>query len=196
MRSRLLSQQAFSTHTQEKHEMLKRLPLIALVLLVGMSGAAHAEFYVGAAYLNSSVDIEAGEDFSTDQGGWKILAGYNFFKFLGGELSYRDFGSISDSVEDSSIKGDLTSFDIAARGVLPLGIFRPFVKVGYSNLSADFTFDDSINDPENSSDSEWELQYGIGLDVNISKISLRLEYEKYDIDDSLDSIALGAYWRF
>jgi OOP family OmpA-OmpF porin len=171
--------------------MLKRLPLVVLVLLIGMSTAAHAEFYLGAAYMNTSAEVQASEKFSTDEGGWKFLAGYNFLKFLGVEAAYRDMGSLSDSENGVQFDADLKSVDVSARGILPLGIFRPFVKAGYANLDTEFSIDD-VKD----SDTNWELLYGIGLDLNISKISLRAEYERFDVDDDLDTISLGAYFRF
>jgi OOP family OmpA-OmpF porin len=177
---------------------MKKLIPIAIVLLMGMSAAAHADFYVGASYLSTDAEFEtAFEDFDTDDSSYKFFAGFNFAKFFGIEASYRDLGTHQQTVGLNMIDLDLDAIDLSARAKLDIGKrLTVFAKAGYANIGASGSFDfDGV--PEDIDEDEWELIYGVGVDVNLGgRFGLRAEWEEYDIDDTLNSFSAGVFFRF
>ena len=108
----------------------------------------------------------------------------------------RDLGSHAGTDGDDSISTDIKAADLSARGILPLGKrFELFAKLGYANISEDGQFD--IGDVQDSIDgSSWELLYGVGVGVKVWKLTIRAEWEEYDVESSLNSFSLGAAFNF
>lgn len=176
---------------------MKRILPVAILLMLCASGVARAEFYVGASFLSTDSEFDTAiENFDSDDSGYKIFGGWTFFKFVGLEASYRDMGNQSQVMGTSAVDFDLTAYDLSAKGILPLGMFAIYAKVGFADISTDGTLDlDGFI--QNIDDSSTEVLYGIGVDLNIGgHFGVRAEYETYDVSDSLDSISLGAFWRF
>jgi len=177
---------------------VKRLIPLAIVALCCLAIPAKAEFYVGAGYLNNSAQFEESGNFSFDssESGWKVFGGFNFLKFVGVEASYRDQGSFSESDALTTIKADIKSYDIAARGILPLGsLVELFAKAGYANLNSDGYIDQGLTSAS-FDESDWELMYGVGVGLNFGKFGVRAEYETYDVDTDLNSVSLSGLFRF
>jgi hypothetical protein len=171
---------------------------LAIVLLFGLSTAAHAEFYLGASYLSTDADLgNAVESFSTDDSGYKFFGGFTFLKFLGVEASYRDMGNHTETKELTSSDVDLRSVDLAARGILPIGKrLELFAKLGYAHIEYDGAFDiNGVVDPVDETSDE--LMYGLGVGFKFGGFfGLRAEWETYEVDTSLNSFSLGAVFRF
>jgi OOP family OmpA-OmpF porin len=174
--------------------MMKRMIAVAVVAICGLCLPAWAgDGYVGASYMSSSADFATVlESHSADSDGWKIFGGYNFMKYFGVELTYYDLGSFDVTEGDNPIKADITVFDFSGRGILPLGErFALFAKLGYSTVDVDFTSEGG------SSARDWELLYGIGASVSLSKsFGIRAEWESWNVETSLDAWSLGVYFRF
>jgi len=170
--------------------MLERLMVMTAVLAAAsLANTVHAGFYVGASYLQTDSEFETAVDnFEADDSSFKVFAGCTFIKFLGVEASYRDLGNQSDSSGSGSIDLDLEAIDVSARGILPLGkVVSLFGKVGYANIQSDGDIDLD----------EWDLLYGAGIDIHLIKwLGVRAEWEEYDVDDSLNSLSVGAFFRF
>jgi hypothetical protein len=113
-------------------------------------------------------------------------------KYFGVELTYYDLGSFDVTEGDSPINADITVFDFSGRGILPLGEkFALFAKLGYSTVDVDITTEGG------SSARDWELLYGIGASVDLGKsFGIRAEWESWNVETSLDTWSLGAYFRF
>jgi OOP family OmpA-OmpF porin len=178
--------------------MIRLIP-IAIIAFCCFALPAQAGPYVGASYLSNSAEFDdAVGDFSfdSDESGWKIFAGWNIIRFVGIEASYRDLGTHSATEGDDFINADINAFDIGARGILPLGKrFELFGKVGYAKINEDGVYD--INDvPDTFDSSSWELMYGVGLGVKVWKVTIRAEWEEYDVENSLNSFSLGAAFNF
>jgi len=172
---------------------MKRFALAVAVVVIGWTSNA-AAFTVGASYLSNNADFSSAvSDFSTDAGGYKIFLGFDFIKFFGGELSYRDLGNYNETSGSSSIDASIKAYDASVRGILPLGkLFSIFAKAGYSNISTSGFFDGTVVD-----ESDWKLFYGVGVDLNLGEhMGVRTEWEQYDVDQSLNSLSLGAFFRF
>ena len=168
--------------------------VVMVVALVMFAPASNAEFYLGASATTTTVQAKS-VNFDEDDIGWKAYGGYNFIKYFGLELDYRDMGTMSDS----SISADVTAAALSARGILPLGKhFELSARLGY--MAWDFKVE---ND---ESDDDFDLTYGLGAAVIIgSHFEIRLEYEVLEIDFSdssgdtpvdVDTISLGAVFRF
>ena len=177
---------------------MKRIIPLAIIAFCCFALPAQAGFYVGASYLSTSAEFDdaIGDfDFDSDEAGWKLFAGWNIIRFVGIEASYRDLGSHAGTNGDDSFSTDIKAADIGARGILPLGRFELFAKVGYANISEDGQFD--INDiPGTIDGSSWELLYGAGVGVKVWKVTIRAEWEEYDVESSLNSFSLGAAFNF
>lgn len=166
--------------------MTRKIALVILFVLVAAT-PSFAGFYVGASYGNTTVEVdEPGFTFDADDPSWKVFAGYRFLKFIGVEGSYVDLGSPTEDAVTIESKG-WSAFGV---GVLPLGPFGLFAKVGAISSETDITgaLDDSSTDPA----------YGVGAEFGFSKIAIRAEYELLDIDDtdSVYMLSVGAAWRF
>jgi hypothetical protein len=177
---------------------MKRGIAVTLLLLAGFATGARAGMYVGASAMSTSAEFsDAAQSFDTSDYAWKVFGGYTILKFLGVETSYRDLGSHAARSSDKSVSADLQAYDVCARGVLPVGNnLRLFVKAGYANISSKGTSD--FSGVLSSFDvSNWEMMYGAGVDWTFGKlVGVRAEWETYNVDTSLNSLSVGAYFQF
>jgi hypothetical protein len=156
------------------------------------------EAYVGASYLSSNGEFETSlETFNPDAGGWKIFGGYNFNKFVGLELTYYDLGTLEDAKEEATFSADVSSYDLALKGILPLGKrFELNGKLGYAYLSIDSTLVGPAV-TTTAGISTWELIYGVGVAFKVGqRFGIRAEWEVWNSEDSIEAYSIGAYYRF
>jgi OOP family OmpA-OmpF porin len=183
--------------------------LVALVGLVALSAlpavAADNGFYLGASVGQTQLEIdELGEDvesadFSGDDMAYKVFAGFRFITFLGVEGSYRDFGAPEDDVTalDGTVTADITGYDVAAVGFLPLGIADIFAKAGMISRDADLTLD-AGDLSESASESGEDPFYGLGFQFRIKSFAIRAEVEYFDVEDvdGLYMYSVGGTYTF
>lgn len=167
--------------------MIRRLALVLLLSLAAATASYAGPFYVGASYGNASVEVdEPTLDFDADDPGWKVFAGFRFLRFLGVEASYFDLGTPSDG----GVTFETTGWSGFGVGVLPLGPVGLFAKAGVVATDSDITGvgNDDSTDPA----------YGVGVEVDVWKITIRGEYEMFDIEDtdSVYLLSVGAAWKF
>jgi hypothetical protein len=94
--------------------------------------------YVGASVGNAKVKADPADvRFSEWDTSWKVFAGYMFNENIGAEIGYHDMGSPDDSGFEVS---ELTAFTSQVIGVLPLGQFDLFAKVGLAYYDAEFEY--------------------------------------------------------
>jgi hypothetical protein len=186
-----------------------RAGALTLVLaLFGVAQAAESGFYLGGSIGQTTLkvpsDIVDVPDFSEDDTGYKIFAGYNWnlaLFNLGIEGGYVDLGSPSDSLlVDTSIKIDADGWNLWGMGGVNLGPFDIYAKVGM--ISWDASLSISGVDPGfgvgSLSDSGSDYGYGLGARVALGKFHIRGEWELYDIEDTDDvyMFSLGLAWQF
>ena len=171
------------------------LPAIAAIL-VSLAAlptqAADNGIYLGASVGQSGLQID---DLSYDASatGYKIIAGWRFLDWLAVEGNYVDFGSGDDRVEGTKIEAEADGISLSAVGFLPVGPVDLFARVGAVDWSAD------ISSPGLGSDSDdgTDLTYGIGAQFRVWSLSIRAEYEMFDVSDAdLDMISVGVTWTF
>ncbi len=159
--------------------------------------ASAGKAYIGAAYTNTDSEFDTAVDsFDPDDSGWKVYGGFNIIRWLGLEASYRELGNLQQTVPGATFDIDVEAFDVAARAIAPVGIVSLFAKAGYANIALDGSLDvgGTITDFD---EDEWELFYGVGVDIHLGKrFGLRAEWEEYDTDDDLNTLSGGAFFRF
>lgn len=179
--------------------MTRKSFVVFVCMLSGLCLPASAgEGYVGASYLDSNAEFRTvSQNYDISSSGWKLFGGFNFIKYFGAELTYYDVGSFDDQQGANSIDSDIEVFDLAGRGILPLGQrVELFARLGYSRVSVDTT---STTGPLTASTSaeDWELLYGVGVGLKLGRrFGIRVEYEAWDVEDSLDTLSIGAFFRF
>lgn len=172
----------------------------ALGLFSVNSQAADNGIYLGASVGQSSTEYDqsfAGEDFSFDASstGFKAIAGWRFLDWLAVEGNYVDLGSGDDNVLGEKIETDINGVSLSAVGFLPVGPVDLFARVGAINWNADL---EAPGLGISGSDDGTDLTYGIGAQFRVWSLSLRAEYEIFDISDAdtVDMVSLGVTWTF
>ena len=171
-----------------------RMLLICLAgSLLGMPTAAIAGadsgFYLGAGVGDASVkdsDIDASDS------AYKLFGGYNigFIPLVdfAVEASYVDFGKPSTSVGSIETTG-LNAFGLAGLSFGPFGVFA---KAGVLSWDSDKTIG-----TDTTSKSGSDPAYGLGARFAIGSISVRAEYEVYDLDGAdLDMVSVSGVFTF
>ena len=155
--------------------------LVALLSAVAMtfSAGAMAQGMMSGAYLGLDVgQTDVGDE---DDIGWKIFGGYRFHQNIAAELGY---GLLFDK---SGV--ELTSLEAVAVGMFPLANqFSIIGKIGFAMLEAE---------GPGGSEDETELTWGIGAQYDVTRnLGLRLQWQRYEADDSIDFLSIGVLWKF
>lgn len=166
----------------------------ALTLLLGAAPAVAADngIYLGASVGQSGVQDDV-IDFDADATGFKGILGWRFLDWLAVEANYVDFGSGSDRILGEKVEVSADGFSLSAVGFLPVGPVDLFARVGVIDWSGD------IRSPEfdRGSADGTDLTYGLGAQFRVWSLSLRAEYERFELDDAdADMISVGVTWTF
>jgi Outer membrane protein beta-barrel domain len=172
----------------------------SLGLFSASSQAADNGIYLGASVGQSSTEYDQsfeGENFSFDASstGFKAIAGWRFLDWVAVEANYVDLGSGDDNVFGEKIETDINGVSLSAVGFLPVGPVDVFARVGAINWNADLT---APGLGISGSDDGTDLTYGVGAQFRVWSLSLRAEYEIFDISDAdtVDMVSLGVTWTF
>jgi hypothetical protein len=183
--------------------MRKTTALAALAALGFAAAPAYAVdngIYLGASVGQSGVSFDEtieGEkfDFDADSTAYKAILGWRFLDSLAVEANYVDLGSGDDNVAGTRIETDVSGLSLSLVGFLPVGPVDLFARVGVIDWEADVTapdFDFGV------SDDGTDLAYGVGAQFRVWSLSIRAEYERFDISDAdtVDMVSLGVTWTF
>jgi hypothetical protein len=170
----------------------RKLFIFIAVPLFSMPGAviagADSGFYIGAGVGDASVK-EA--DFDASDSAYKIFGGYNigFIPLVdfAVEASYVDFGNPSTDAGNVEVSG-LNAYGLAGLSFGPFGVFA---KAGVLSWDSDATFGTLTE-----SDSGTDSAYGVGARFAIGSLSVRAEYEVYDLDADLDMVSVSGVFTF
>jgi hypothetical protein len=156
--------------------------------------------YLGGSVGQSSVQYDdslggVNVDFDASATGFKAIAGWRFLDWLAVEGNYVDLGSGDDRVLGERIESDVSGLSLSVVGFLPVGPIDLFARVGAINWEADL---DAPGLGVSGSEDGTDLAYGIGAQFRIWSLSLRGEYERFDISDAdtVDMISVGVTWTF
>jgi hypothetical protein len=191
-----------------RNPIIPTLFLTAALVLLGTAQAADSGFYVGGSIGQSTLkvpsDITDVPDFSEDDTGYKLFAGYNWNMALfnlGVEGGYIDFGSPSGALDvDTSLKIDADGLNLVGLGGLNFGPFDIYAKVGWVSWDASLSIggiDPGFGVGSLSEDGT-DLMYGLGARFALGKLHIRGEWEEFDIEDSdrVYMFSLGVAWQF
>ena len=180
--------------------MSTRLTTLACLAAAGLIStpalAAESGFYVGGGIGQSTFkdDLPSGENFDEDTTGWKAFAGYRFGGLIplidfAGELTYRDFGS----PDGKGAEFDASGYDASALGIVTLGPFDLFARLGLGQYSVEGKGAGLNTDDDSSSEI-----YGVGAGFRLGKFNIRIEWERVEPDgvDNIDMYSINAYYRF
>ena len=150
----------------------------ALAMCAAASGASAAEdgFYLGGSLGQSNAGLRSGSvNYSNNDLGYKLIAGFRAFKLLAVEVNYVDLGSTNSGGVEAKTKG----VDGFVMGFLPVPVVDIYGKVGIvswkTNVSAaDFSLHRSGSD----------LAYGAGVQMHFGAIAGRLEFEAFDVQQA------------
>ena len=200
----------------------RTITIAGLVMMLGFAPVVMADplgFYIGAGVGHSQVrnDLNFG-DFGTSLSGpysindsatgWKLMAGVRPLSFLGAELAYVDFGSVSRAASipatptQIGINATATSHPRAAElfavGYLPIPLpyLDVFGKAGVAQLKSDVRATPQLTcqlsgpacsgatpfpvivNPYSASGSSAHLAYGAGAQLKFKGFIVRAEYER------------------
>jgi OOP family OmpA-OmpF porin len=174
---------------------------VAATLGLASVGAHAADngIYLGGSVGQSSIELSdrvegTNFNFDTSATGFKAIAGWRFLDWLAVEGNYVDLGSGDDNVAGQRIETGVDGLSLSAVGFVPLGPVDLFARVGAINWNADV----KAAGLGTASDDGTDLTYGVGAQFRVWSLSLRAEYERFEIEntDKVDMLSLGVTWTF
>jgi opacity protein-like surface antigen len=180
---------------------------LLIVVSVGLCGASLAQEVMPSGYVGVGIgtfdydqNIDDLFDFSNSSDSYKIYGGYRFDDTWAFEASYGEPDTVTQAVSIPPAAGTI-GLDIEVltlRGIAHFNYF--FVGAGYFDADALIFLD--YTDPSGSfhledSASEDGLTAVLGLQWDFSSVSLRIEYEWFDVDDAdASELGVGVHYRF
>lgn len=178
-----------------------------LVLLATAPATAFADsgVYIGGSFGNAKLDtgIEIPDfvgDFDEDDSAYKVLIGYRFdlpSVFLAIEGGYVDLGKPELTVATETLTIDPTGVNLFGIAGVEAGPAEIYLKAGYLAWDADLTLVDDLGNSSSESEDGSDMGYGLGIAFGLGPVSVRGEFEKYDIEDADASmISVGFTYLF
>ncbi len=170
--------------------------------------AADSGFYLGGSIGQSTLKVPSDVTdipvFDENDTGYKFFGGYNLnlaLINLGIEGGYTNFGKPSFALDsDTSLSIDADGWSVWGLGGINIGPVDVFAKVG--TISWDASLNISGIDPGfgigDLSDSGTDVGYGLGARISLGSLSIRGEWEAFDIEDTDDVFlfSVGLAWQF
>lgn len=193
---------------------MRRL-LVPLVLLAASPAALAMDpslrgWYIGGGVGEATVKLEDDDsfaDFEGDDTGYKFIFGYRIIDWVAVEMNYARYGEAEDELFGFTFQNEFTALSVSALGMLPLGDFDLFARLGIANVEGDFRV---VNLPGTvDSDDNVEPMFGGGAQYRPTpNLAIRAEWEliqlgfddddddERDGDDWVDMISLGVTYKF
>jgi hypothetical protein len=174
------------------------LATLSLGLAALPARAADNGIYLGGSIGQGGVQFEDSLDefdfdYDASSTAFKLIAGWRFLDWLAVEGNYVDFGSGDDNVAGDRIETDGNGISLSAVGFLPVGPVDLFARAGIIDWSGDV----KSQAFGNGSDDGTDLTYGVGAQFRVWSLSLRAEYERFDLDRTdADLFSIGVTWTF
>ena len=150
---------------------------------VAVSVGAQAQTAMSPVVPNIYAGIEVGQSdiANEDDIGFKIFGGYQFTRNIAAELGY---GMLFDKSDV-----EVTALELVAVGMFPIANqFSLIGKLGLANVEVD---------NPGAADDKTEITWGIGVQFDVSRnLGVRALWQRYETEESLDWLAIGAVWRF
>lgn len=177
---------------------MNKLQAVALVATLGAASVARASdngIYIGASAGNVKASVtkdtakNLANDFDGNDAAYKVILGVRPLDWLGAEVSYMDLGK----VDSGPLASDSTGVSGYAVGFASVGpVVDLFAKGGLVNWKSKITSGSAKLFNRDGTD----LAYGGGIIVHVMSLSVRAEYEHFEIDDSANLLSVGLTWTF
>jgi opacity protein-like surface antigen len=164
--------------------------LVLPVALCAVSPAAFAMnpslrgFYIGGAVGDATVEFEddfSGQTFDADDTGYKIIVGYRIIDWVAVEVNYSDYGNPVDRIFGVDLEASYDAKSVSALGMLPLGRFDLFGRLGIARVDSDFQVAGFRT--SGGSDESTEPLFGLGAQFRPNpNLAIRLEWDGILID--------------
>jgi hypothetical protein len=124
-----------------------------------------------------------------------VILGWRPLDWLAVEGNYVDLGSADDDVLGEKVESDIDGIALSAVGFLPVGPVDVFARVGVIDWDAEIAVPDL---DFRAKDDGTDLAYGVGTQFRVWGLSLRAEYERFDIGeaDKVDMLSVGLTYTF
>jgi len=178
--------------------MRKGLIAAAGLLCLAATAPSHAAdngIYLGASVGQSNVEFEDDLDFDADATGYKVILGWRPLDWLAVEGNYVDLGSGDDDVLGERVESEIDGLTLSAVGFLPVGPVDLFARAGIIDWDAEIKVPDF---DLRSKDDGTDLAYGVGVQFRVWGLSIRGEYERFEISDAdkVDFLSVGLTYTF
>lgn len=185
--------------------LMKRLVfgVIPALFLTPWAALADSGFYIGGSAGGATVEADFGDtgipglptSLDEDDTAYKFFAGYTFdlpVVYFAAEAGYVNFGEPEIDVLGSRITLDTTGFNLWGIAGVEVGPVDLFAKLGYIAWDVDA----SVLGERLSADGS-DPGYGVGLSFGLGPVSIRGEYEVYDLDEAdLSMLSVGVVFQF
>lgn len=177
--------------------------LLAAFAFAPLAANADSGFYVGGSLGGATIEANFGdtgipgfpEDIDEDDTAYKVFAGYKFdlpVLDLGVEAGYVDFGAPEIDVLAEEVDLEPTGINLWGIAGIEAGPVDLFAKLGYISWDIEASVQG-----QSVSDDGSDLGYGVGLSFGLGSLSVRGEYEVYDIEDAdVSMLSLGLVYQF
>jgi OOP family OmpA-OmpF porin len=179
----------------------------ALAATLGSTSALAVDngIYVGASVGETAVEADLNPslpnaDFDESDTSYKLNVGWRILDWVAVEANYVDLGSPKDTLQDeggqdANIEFDADGINFSALLFLPVGPVDLFARGGFISWDASLS-QEGLG--EIGSDDGMDLSYGAGAQFRVWSLTLRAEYERFDIAgaDKVDMASLGIMWTF
>lgn len=183
-----------------------RFVVCALAALFSAAAiAAEHGVYVGASTGEASTDIEGGFDdiFDGEDSADKVFIGWRPFDWLAVEGGHVDLGRVRQTTnfaDFSDFSLDQEGYDLFGVFLKEIGFVDLFAKVGAVRWSADVS-GSTLAGFVAQSDEDTDFAWGLGAQVRLRKLAVRLEYEHFETHDlsGFDApqlVSAGVAWQF
>jgi hypothetical protein len=165
--------------------------------------AADNGLYIGAGISQAKIDVDTGAGagqfrFDGDDTKYKVIVGVRPLDWLAVEVNYVDFGTIDIPSPTPALRGEysLKGIDAFVVGLWEIGVVDLFAKAGAVRFDRELSINNVNQQIED--DTGTELAFGGGIQAHIGSLSVRAEFEKFEIadDTDVDMISLGFTWTF
>lgn len=178
--------------------------MLAWLLLLGPPATwADSGFYIGGSAGGATIEASIGDtgipgipsSLDEDDTAYKLFAGYQFdlpFFFLAAEGGYVDLGKPEISVLEQNLSFDFTGLSLWAIAGLEIGPVDLFAKLGYIDWDVK-----ASGLGQGIKDNGWDPGYGAGLSIGVGPVSIRGEYELYDLNNAdVSMLSVGVVYLF
>jgi OOP family OmpA-OmpF porin len=175
------------------------LSTVVLALPSVSMAQAQSSWYVGGSLgqMEAKGSCPAGFTCDFKDNSWKVFGGYQLNRNFAIEGTYLDGGKISVSTGGVTGTGEISSWGVAALGILPLGgdQFSLFGKAGLMVTKQKFSASGGGITSTGVEDGS-EVNWGVGGTFNFNRnLGLRAEWERLDKSE-VDIVTIGIQYKF